>query len=131
MPTLVNGVLASVPWDVGWWCHGPTPNNGSNDNVSFDLSLEGQATHGVADGEVGVNVSAELAEVDALMPSVTCWQGPTHGFSGFHLQEANLGSEDGSIGNASYSYNWTVDDYCFHEGVGVPTVSAVTCTPGG
>lgn len=126
-PTLVNGAIASVPWDVGWWCHGPTPNNGSNENVSFDLSLDGQATHGIAQGIVGVNLSAVYAEVNSLMPSVTCWQGPTHGFSSFHLQEANLGSEDGALGNASYAYNWTVDDYCIHPKVSAPTSATVEC----
>jgi hypothetical protein len=126
-PTLVNGVVASVPWDIAWWCHGPTPDNGSNENVSFDLSLDGQSTFGLAAGQVGVNMSAVFAEVESLMPSVSCWEGPTHGFSGFYFDEANLGSEDGAVGGATYSYNWTVDDYCIHTGVTAASTSSLSC----
>jgi hypothetical protein len=126
-PTLVNGTVAPVPWDVAYWCHGPTPNNGSNENVSFDFSLDGQATHGIGAGQVGLNLSAILAEVDTLMPSVSCWQGPTHGFSNFHLDEANLGSEDGAVGGTTYAYNWTVDDECIHANVTVAAPSTTSC----
>jgi hypothetical protein len=126
-PTLVNGTVAPVPWDVAYWCHGPTPNNGSNENVSFDFSLDGQSTHGLASGQVGIDLSAILEEVEGLMPSVSCWQGPVHGFSSFHLDEANLGSEDGAIGGASYAYNWTVDDECIHANVTAPSTTTTSC----
>ncbi len=107
-PTVINSTVVQEPWDIGYWCHGV--DNGTNPNVSFDFSLGGQSSHGIADGQVGVDLSAVLAEVDALMPGVTCWTGPTHGFGQFHLDEANLGSEDGALGGTSFNYNWTVLD---------------------
>ena len=109
-PTTVNSTLVSEPWSVAYWCHGA--DNGSNANVSFDFALGGRSTLGIDAGTVGVNVSAVLAEVESLMPSVTCWTGPTGGFAGFHFDEANLGSEDGAVGGASFDYNWTVSQYC-------------------
>ncbi len=111
-PTLVNGTVVAEPWDVAYWCHGT--DNGTNGNVSFDFSLGGQATHGLAAGTVGVNLSAILSEVAALMPGASCWTGPTHGFAGFYLGQEDLGSEDGAIGGASYNYNWTVTRYCLN-----------------
>jgi hypothetical protein len=125
--TLVNSTLAVEPWDIGWWCHGPTPNNGTNANVSFDLSFDGQATHGLAAATIGVNLSAVLAEVEALMPSVTCWTGPTDGFGSFYLDEANLGSEDGALGNTSFNYNWTVDSFCIHPKVDGTSAAGLIC----
>lgn len=126
-PTLVNGTVVPVPWDVAYWCHGTAPNNGSNGNVSFDFSLDGQSSHGLGSGQVGIDLSAILEEVEGLMPSVSCWQGPVHGFSGFHLDEANLGSEDGAIGGASYDYNWTVEKECIHANVSAPSPAATSC----
>jgi len=124
-PTLINGTLVSEPWDVAWWCHGP--GNSSNANVSFDLSLGGQETQGLASASIGVNLSAVLGEVERLMPSVTCWTGPTSGFPAFHLDEANLGSEDGARAGSSFNYNWTVDQYCIHNNVGGPSPSGLSC----
>ncbi len=112
MPTLVNSTLAIEPWDVGYWCHGT--DNSSNANISFDFSYGGQSTHGLAAGELGVNLSAVMAEVESLMPGTTCWNGPTGGFGGFYWDEANLGSEDGAVGGADFNYNWTVEEYCIH-----------------
>jgi len=125
-PTLVNGTIVSEPWDVAWWCHGP--DNSSNANVSFDFSLGGQDTHGLTSGTVGVNVSAVLREVEQLMPSVGCWTGPTNGFSSFHLDEANLGSEDGAMAGSSFNYNWTIVRYCLTTNVGLPTATSVSCS---
>ena len=112
MPTLVNSTLEVEPWDVGYWCHGP--DNSSNANLSFDFSYGGQSTHGLAAGTLGVNLSAVMLEVESLMPGTSCWTGPTGGFSAFHWDEANLGSEDGAVGSADFNYNWTVDEYCIH-----------------
>jgi hypothetical protein len=126
-PTLVNASVVVEPWDVAWWCHGP--DNGTNPNVSFDFSFGGQSTHGLAAGTLGLNLSAILGEVERLMPSVTCWTGPTHGFANFHLDEANLGSEDGARGGSSFTYNWTVSQYCIHLAVGAPTTSGLECSP--
>jgi hypothetical protein len=123
--TLVNATLVDAPWDVAYWCHGP--DNSSNDNVSFDFSYDGQATHGLAAGTIGVNLSALLVEVESLMPAVSCWDGPTQGFSNFYLGDTVLGSEDGALGGASFDYNWTVDDYCLHPEAGIPSVSGVSC----
>jgi hypothetical protein len=125
-PTLLNATVATEPWDVAWWCHGA--NNGTSANVSFDFSFDGQTTHGLAAGTLGVNLSAILGEVERLMPSVTCWTGPTHDFAGFHLDEANLGSEDGALGGSSFTYNWTVSQYCIHLTVGSPTTSGLQCS---
>jgi hypothetical protein len=125
-PTLVNGSMGPEPWDVGWWCHGP--GNSSNANVSFDFSFEGQATHGLAAGTVGVNVSAMLGEVERLMPSVSCWTGPTSQFGIFHLDEANLGSEDGALGGSSFNYNWTISQYCIHAPANGTTPADLACT---
>ncbi len=123
--TLRDGILSVQPWDVGWWCHGV--DNGTNANVSFDFSYDGQATKGLSAGELGVNLSALLVEVEALMPAVSCWTGPTGGFSAFHLDEANLGSEDGAVGGASFNYNWTIDDYCIHPDVSSPNAQNLSC----
>jgi len=126
-PTLVNGALVSEPWDVAWWCHGP--NNSSNANVSFDFSLGGQDSHGLASATVGVNISALYREVESLMPSASCWTGPRDAFSGFLLDEANLGSEDGALGGSSFNYNWTVNRYCIHTNVGAPNSTELSCPP--
>ena len=115
MPTLVNGSVTTAPWDVGYWCHGT--DNGSNANVSFDFSYGGQATHGLARGTIGVNLSAVFAEVEALIGVASCWTGPASEFSQFYLGEEDLGSEDGAVGGASYDYNWTVRAYCLHTDV--------------
>ena len=127
-PTLVDGTLMSVPWDVAWWCHGP--DNGTNANVSFDFSFDGQDTTGLSTATLGLNLSAILGEVEALMPSVTCWTGPTTGFSSFLLEEANLGSEDGALGGSTFNYNWTVDQYCIHTIAGGPTAPELSCSSG-
>lgn len=125
MPTLDNATVSVEPWDVGYWCHGP--DNGTDANVSFDFSFEGQGSAGLAAGTIGVNLSAIFTEVEALMPSVTCWTGPTTGFSQFHLDETDLGSEDGAIGGTSFNYNWTVDSYCFRVHVRNLTASDLSC----
>ena len=123
--TLVNGTLETEPWAVGYWCHGA--DNGTNGNLSFDFSYDGQATHGLAAGTLGVNLSAVLAEVEALMPGASCWTGPTDAFPSFYLGEEDLGSEDGAVGGASYNYNWTVTQYCLHTQVDPTNASAVSC----
>jgi hypothetical protein len=125
--TLVNDSLETEPWDVGYWCHGT--DNGTNGNVSFDFSYDGQATRGLVAGTLGVNLSAMLAEVEALLPGAACWTGPTHGFGGFYLGEEDLGSEDGAVGGASYNYNWTVTQYCLHTQVDPTDAAAASCLP--
>jgi hypothetical protein len=124
-PTLVNTTLSTQPWDVAYWCHGT--DNGSNANISFDFSFEGQATQGLAQGTVGVNLSAMMGEVEGLIPEASCWTGPAAGFSQFYLGEEDLGSEDGAVGGASFNYNWTVSTYCLHTLVRAPGPSAVEC----
>ena len=126
MPTLVNSILEVEPWDVAYWCHGV--DNGSNANISFDFSYGGQSTPGLATGELGVNMSAVMAEVESLMPGNTCWTGPDHGFGGFYWDEANLGSEDGAVGGSVFNYNWTVEEYCLHALPGPARVSNLACT---
>ena len=123
--TLVNTTLAVRPWDVAYWCHGT--DNGTNGNVSFDFSYGGQTTHGLAGGTLGVNLSAVLREVEALMPGASCWTGPTGGFSGFYLGEEDLGSEDGAVGGAAFTYNWTVTQYCLHTQADPSVPAAVAC----
>ena len=108
-PTFVNGTVSIRPWQVAYWCHGAA--NGTNANVSFDFAYGNPTSLGVNAGTVGVNISGVLSEVEALMPSVMCWTGPTGGFAQFHLDEANLGSEDGAVAGSDYNYNWTVDQY--------------------
>ena len=124
-PTLVNSTVSLQRWDVGYYCHGA--DNGTNANVSFDYSYAGQTSPGLAAGTIGVNLSLILSDVEQRMPSVSCWTGPTSGFSHFHLDEANLGSEDGALGGTSYNYNWTVSDYCFRTAVTNPTPTDVGC----
>ena len=127
-PTLVNSSVSVQPWDVGYWCHGV--DNSSNANVSFDFSYDGQGSKGLAAGTIGVNLSLLFSEVETLMPSVTCWTGPTDGFSQFHLDETDLGSEDGAVEGTSFNYNWTVDDYCFRVHVTDPTAGTLDCRSG-
>jgi hypothetical protein len=126
-PTLVNSTVSLEPWAVGEWCHGA--DNGSNANVSFDFSYDGQGSAGTDQGTIGVNLSLLLADVVARMPSVTCWTGPVDGFSRFYLDEANLGSEDGALGDSSFNYNWTVNEYCFHTEVRVASATTLGCAP--
>ncbi len=122
MPTLVNSSVTVRPWDVAYWCHGA--DNGTNGNVSFDFSYDGQGTHGLASGSLGVNLSAVFAEVELLLPGATCWTGsPARFASGFYLGEEDLGSEDGAAGGSTFTYNWTVTDYCLHTLVNVTDVS--------
>jgi hypothetical protein len=125
--TLVNSTVSVEPWSVGYWCHGA--GNSTNANMSFDFSFEGQSSSGLSAATVGVNLSAILSEVEQLMPAVSCWSGPTGGFSSFYLEEANLGSEDGALGGTSYNYNWTIYQYCFHVGVGAPRSDNLSCRP--
>jgi len=138
-PTLVNSTVSVEPWSVGYYCHGA--DNSTNANMSFDFSFEGQSSNGLVSATVGVNLSAVLAEVEQLMPAVSCWTGPTNEFSDFYLEEANLGSEDGALGGTSFNYNWTIYDYCFHIGggpalpdhlsCGAPSSSGAALTPTG
>lgn len=126
-PTLVNATVSVEPWDVAYWCHGV--DNGSNANISFDFSYGGQNTHGLAEGTLGVNLSAMLAEVESLMPAASCWKGPTSGFSQFYLGEEDLGSEDGARGGTDFNYNWTVSTYCFHTLVRNANGAGLGCRP--
>jgi hypothetical protein len=125
-PTLVGSTLASEPWGVGFWCHGA--GNTTSDYASFDFLYGGAASHGIAEGQFGVNLSAIFLEVDSLAPHVSCWNTPTTDFSTFHLEEANFGSEDEAIAGASYNYNWTIDEYCVHPGLmGANVTNLSTC----
>lgn len=128
-PTLVNATVENEPWSVGDWCHGV--DNGTNDNVSFDFSYGGQASGGLPSGTIGVNLSLLLVEVERMMPSTACWEGPAGKFSTFYLDETNLGSEDGALGGRSFDYNWTVRSYCFLPRVASPSASHLACPPGG
>ncbi|MGC1582472.1 MAG: hypothetical protein WA766_13380 [Candidatus Acidiferrales bacterium] len=124
--TLVNGTVSVEPWDVGYWCHGV--DNGSNGNISFDFSYGGQSTRGLKQGTIGMNLSAFLAEVEAMMPSTSCWTGPSSDFSQFYLGEQDLGSEDGALAGEDFNYNWTVASYCFDTYVKSPSVANLTCS---
>ncbi len=129
MPTLVNASVVVRPWDVAYWCHGT--DNGTNGNVSFDFSYDGQGTHGLAAGTLGVNLSAVFAEVERLLPGATCWTGSDRTFAhGFYLGEEDLGSEDGAIGGTSFTYNWTVTTYCLHTLVRAAALSPPVCASG-
>jgi hypothetical protein len=127
-PTLVNSTVATEPWSIGDWCHGV--DNGSNENVSFDFSYDGQGTQGASSGTIGVDLSLFLAKVEQMMPSAACWEGPRSGFSHLYLDEANLGSEDGALDGSAFNYNWTVRGYCFFPGVQAPTAANLACGPG-
>jgi len=124
-PTLVNGTLRSEPWDVAYWCHGT--DNGTNGNVSFDFSYDGQATHGLVSGTIGVNLSAMFAETETLLPGASCWTGSAAQFPQFYLGQEDLGSEDGARGGSSFNYNWTVSSYCLHTHVASSALSDLTC----
>jgi hypothetical protein len=126
MPTLVNGTLAEEPWSVGFWCHGA--GNTTSDYASFDFEYGGPKSLGMADGQIGVNLSAVLLEVGALAPDVSCWKTPSTNIAGYQLVEANFGSEDEAITGASYNYSWTIDDYCVHPDLYDPNATNLaTC----
>ena len=125
VPTLVNSTVAVEPWDVAYWCHGT--DNGSNANISFDFSYDGQATRGLGQGTLGQNLSAMLAEVESLLPGASCWTGPVDGFSHFYLDEEDLGSGDGAVGGSSFNYNWTVSSYCLHTHVDAADSTGLAC----
>jgi hypothetical protein len=124
-PTLVNSSVASEPWAVADYCHGP--DNSSNQNVSFDFSYLGQSSGGVRSGTLGVNLSLLLGQVERMMPSTSCWEGPTDRFSALYLDEANLGSEDGALVNSTFNYNWTVGGYCYFTKVSAPSALNLPC----
>lgn len=123
--TLVNSTVTDAPWDVGYWCH--AVHNASNASVTFDFAYDTQASPGLYSGTLGVNLSAVLAEVVSLMPGVTCWTGPTHGFSGFDLDQANLGAEAGALYGHGLDYNWTLSDYCIHVLRGGASPANLSC----
>jgi hypothetical protein len=129
MPTLVGSTLSNQPWDVGYWCH--ARQNGSSPTLTFDYSFLGQGSTGLSYGTVGVNLSLILANVEQLLPSVTCWTGPANGFAQFYLDQVNLGSEETVNGNVSLNYNWTETSYCFHLLTQPATSASVTCSPPG
>jgi hypothetical protein len=126
MPTLVNGSVTLSPWDIAYWCHGV--DNGSNANISFDLSFDGQGTHGLNGGTIGVNLSAVFAEVESILPSASCWTGPADRFSSFYLGEEDLGSEDGANGGTAFNYNWTISAYCLQLHVARSGPPSIGCT---
>jgi hypothetical protein len=129
MPTLVGSTLSTQPWDVGYWCH--ARQNSSSPTLTFDYSFRGQGSNGMSFGTIGVNLSLILANVEQLMPSVTCWTGPAGGFSQFYLDQVNLGSEDTVNGSVSLDYNWTETSYCYHLLTQPATSGSVSCsTPG-
>jgi hypothetical protein len=78
-------------------------------------------------GTVGVDLSLVLAHVEQLMPAVSCWSGPTGGFSQFYLDQMNLGSEETVNGSVALNYNWTESSYCLHLLTQPPTAAAVSC----
>lgn len=125
-PTLVNSSLSVQPWSVGDWCHHRSSSE-PNGTLTFDFSFGSQATHGMAVGTLGVNLSAVLGEVLQMMPSVTCWTGPTDGFSSFYMDQANLGAEAGALVGDGLDYNWTLSDYCIHVVRGAPTAGNTSC----
>jgi hypothetical protein len=122
---VVNSTLAPEPFDVGYWCHGV--DNGTDANVSFDYSFEGQSSAGIPAGTVGVNLSQIFADVEQRAASVACWAGPTHAVSSMYLAQVNLGSEDGAVGGASYNYNWTIRSFCLHANVSPASVGGIGC----
>jgi hypothetical protein len=124
MTTLVNSKVATDPWYVGYWCHGAK--NSSSPSLTFDFSYNGSAetTVGLTEGTIGVNLSAVLREVDALVGNVSCWTGPASLVSKFYLGQQVFGSEAGIRANATVSYRWTESRYCLH--VNVTNVSATT-----
>lgn len=124
--TLVNSTVVDEPWDVAYYCHGA--DNSSNGNISFDFSFGGQTSAGLRQGTLGVNLSAILGKVESMMPTASCWTGPTSDFSKFYLGEQDLGSEDGALGGSSFDYNWTVGNYCIHTLVQSSSPAAVECS---
>jgi hypothetical protein len=125
MPTLVDGSLSNQRWDVGYWCHGP--HNGTSPLLTFDFAFRGDSSTGMTAGTVGVDLSLVLAHVEQLMPAVSCWSGPTGGFSQFYLDQMNLGSEETVNGSVALNYNWTESSYCLHLLTQPPTAAAVSC----
>jgi hypothetical protein len=127
--TLVNNTASVQPWYVGYWCHGN--DNGSSPTLTFDFSLGGPATTtiGVTSGTVGVNFSALLVETEKLVPQASCWTGPPHGFSSFYLGQEVFGTEAGmKRHDRNVRYSWTVNSYCLHTHVTVPTYASVACS---
>jgi hypothetical protein len=126
--TLLNSTVKVEPWYVGFWCHGPS--NTTNSSLTFDFSYggPGNTTVGLAKGTLGVNVSAILSEVAALVPQASCWTGTPSALSNFYLDQEVYGAEEGALAKSSFHFNWTTTRYCFHTDVGVPSARSVGCS---
>jgi hypothetical protein len=131
MPTLVDSTLSTEPWAIGYWCHGKS--NSSNGNITFDFSYGGspRLVGGLADGTLGVNLSAVIEEVATILPSASCWTGNSSAFSTFNLGQEVYGAEAGVHTNSSFGFNWTIDQYCIHVDVETPSPSNVSCSVAG
>jgi hypothetical protein len=127
MPTLVNSTISVEPWAIGYWCHGAK--NGTNGNITFDFSYGGspRVVRGLAEGTLGVNLSAVLDEVDAMLPSASCWSGTSSTFPTFNLGQEVYGAEAGVHTNSSFTFNWTISQYCIHVDVETPSPANVSC----
>lgn len=127
MPTLVNSTVSVEPWAIGYWCHGK--NNGTNGNITFDFSYAGspRLVRGLAAGTLGVNLSAVMDEVGAMLPSASCWSGNPSSFPTFNLGQEVYGAEAGVHTNSSFAFNWTVSQYCIHVDVVNPSPANVSC----
>jgi hypothetical protein len=127
MPTLVNSTISVQPWAIGYWCHGDK--NSSNGNITFDFSYGGspRLVRGLAAGTLGVNLSAVMDEVAAMLPSASCWTGNSSSFPTFNLGQEVFGAEAGVHTNSSFAFNWTVNQYCIHVDVGNPSSTNVSC----
>jgi hypothetical protein len=130
MRTLVNSHVETVPWDIGYWCHGP--DNGTSATVTFDFSYGGspRTTIGLQRATVGVNMSAVLREVETLAPNVGCWTGTSDPVSSFYLDQEVFGAEAGVHTSGAFKFNWTVTQYCLHVNVRSVSSATVSCTAG-
>jgi hypothetical protein len=131
MPTLVNSTISDQPWSIGYWCHGKA--NGSSNNITFDFSYGGspRLVKGLAAGTMGVNLSAVIDKVAAMLPSASCYTGNSSTFSTFNLGQEVFGAEAGVHTNSSFVFNWTISQYCIHVDVANPSPANVSCTATG
>jgi hypothetical protein len=131
MPTLINSTVSVQPWSIGYWCHGK--DNSSSNNITFDFSYGGspRLVKGLAAGTLGVNLSAVMNEVSAMLPGASCYTGGSSNFPTFNLGQEVFGAEAGVHTNSSFSFNWTIDDYCIHVGVTNASPSNLSCAASG
>jgi hypothetical protein len=131
MPTLVNSTVSVQPWAIGYWCHGK--DNSSSDNITFDFSYDGspREVRGLANGTLGVNLSAVVNEVAAMLPSASCYTAGSSSFPTFNLGQEVFGAEAGVHTNSSFSFNWTISEYCIHVEVASPSPANLSCAASG